>query len=139
MAAKQKQTANKRPKPQIAGAGRGNVFPPVEHRFKLGNKAAVGYGRPRTIGELREYIQQLGEQPSGLPELTRLDLLLRQMFASKNAGDRANVLKYGWGNVPQPIGGSDELGPIQIEAVEAYSFDAAVAAIAFRPNTNSTD
>ena len=51
----------------------------------------------------------------------------------------ANVLKYGWGNVPQPIGGSDELGPIQIEAVEAYSFDAAVAAIAFRPDTNSTD
>jgi len=136
---KQKQTASKPPKAKEIGAGNNGNLPPVEHRFKLGNKAAVGHGRPRTIGELREYIQQLGEQPSGLPELTRLDLLLRQMYASKNAGDRANVLKYGWGNVPQPIGGSDELGPIQIEAVEAYSFDAAVAAIAFRPDTNSTD
>ena len=136
---KQKQTASKPPKVKLVGAGNNGNLPPVEHRFKLGNKAAVGYGRPRTIGELREYIQQLGEQPSGLPELTRLDLLLRQMFASKNAGDRANVLKYGWGNVPQPIGGSDDLGPIQIEAVNAYSYDAAVAAIAARPDPDSTE
>ena len=139
MTTKRKQTAIKPPKPKADGAGRGGVKPPAEHYFKPGNKAAVGHGRPRTIGELREYIQQLGEQPSGLPNLTRLDVLLRSMFGSKNAADRANMLKYGWGNVPQPIGGSDDLGPIQIEAVNAYSYDAAVAAIAARPDTDSTE
>ena len=139
MALKRKQTPIKPPKLKVAGAGRGGVKPPVEHYFKPGNKAAVGHGRPRTIGELREYIQQLGDQPSGLPNLSRLDLLLRSMFGSKNAADRANMLKYGWGNVPQPIGGSDDLGPIQIEAVNAYSYDAAVAAIAARPDPDSTE
>ena len=139
MTTKRKQTAIKPPKSKADGAGRGGVKPPAEHYFKPGNKAAVGHGRPRTIGELREYIQQLGEQPSGLPNLTRLDVLLRSMFGSKNAADRANMLKYGWGNVPQPIGGSDDLGPIQIEAVNAYSYDAAVAAIAARPDTDSTE
>ena len=139
MALKRKQTPIKPPKLKVAGAGRGGVKPPVEHYFKPGNKAAVGHGRPRTIGVLRVYIQQLGDQPSGLPNLSRLDLLLRSMFGSKNAADRANMLKYGWGNVPQPIGGSDDLGPIQIEAVNAYSYDAAVAAIAARPDTDSTE
>ena len=139
MAAKRKQTPIKPPKPKADGAGRGGVKPPAEHYFNPGNKAAVGHGRPRTIGELREYIQKLGEQPSGHPDLTRLDVLLRSMFGSKNAADRANMLKYGWGNVPQPIGGSAELGPIQIEAIEAYSYDAAVAAIAARPDENSID
>ena len=136
---KKKQTANKPPKPKLPGAGKGGNLPPVEHRFKPGNKLAVGHGRPRTIGALRDYIQELGAQPSGMQDLTRLDVLLRHMFSSKNAGDRANVLKYGWGNVPQPIGGSDELGPIQIEAVEAFNYDAAVAAIAFRPDPDRAD
>ncbi len=139
MTSKTKQTPSKRSKPHNPAAGRnGNVIP-AKFNFKPGNKAAVGHGRPRTIGELREYIQKLGEQPSGHPDLTRLDVLLRSMFGSKNAADRANMLKYGWGNVPQPIGGSAELGPIQIEAIEAYSYDAAVAAIAARPDENSID
>lgn len=136
---KKKQTPKKPAKPAHPGAGRnGNVIPPQYH-FKPGNKAAVGHGRPRTISALREYIQELGAQPSGHQDLTRLDVLLRQMYGSKNAGDRANVLKYGWGNVPQPIGGSAELGPIQIEAVEAFDYDAAVAAIAARPDEDRTD
>ena len=123
---------------QAPGTGRGGTVPPVAKRFKAG-VSGNPKGRPRTIGELREYIQKLGEQPSGHPDLTRLDVLLRSMFGSKNAADRANMLKYGWGNVPQPIGGSAELGPIQIEAIEAYSYDAAVAAIAARPDENSID
>ena len=139
MKAKAKQTAIKPPKPKLPGAGKGNNVPPAEHHFKPGNKAAVGHGRPRTIGELREHIQQMGDQPSGHPNLTRLDVLLRAMFGSKNSADRANMLKYGWGNVPQPIGGSTELGPIQIEAVEAYSYESAVAAIAARSNEDTED
>ncbi len=77
---KKKQTPKKPAKPAQPGAGRnGNVIPPQYH-FKPGNKAAVGHGRPRTISALREYIQELGAQPSGHQDLTRLDVLLRQMF-----------------------------------------------------------
>lgn len=78
--------------------------PPVEHQFKPGNKAAVGHGRPRTISELRERIQELSEENvQGYKDLTRLDLLLRGMFASRNATDRNTLLKYGWGNVPDEM------------------------------------
>ena len=133
------QTAKKRLSPPAEGAGRNGNVPPEEHRFKTGNKAGVGHGKPRTIGELREHIQLIGEQRSSVADMSRLDVLLRQMFGSKNAGDRATLLKYGWGNVPQPIGGSAELGPILIEAIEAYSYDAAVAAIAARPDAHSID
>lgn len=117
-------------------AGYGGIVPPVEHQFKPG-QSGNPKGRPRTIGELRELIQKIGEQPSGATDMTKLDVLLRQMFASKSATDRLNILKYGWGNVPMPIGGSTELGPIQIEAIEAYSYDAALAAIAARPDEDS--
>ncbi len=123
-------------KTQNPNAGRGGVVPPVEHQFQPG-QSGNAKGRPRTIGELRELIQKIGDQPSGAADLTKLDVLLLKMFASKSASDRLNILKYGWGNVPLPIGGSHELGPIKIEAIEAYSYDVALAAIAARPDEDS--
>ena len=129
-------TTQPEPPQHNPAAGYGGIVPPVEHQFKPG-QSGNPKGRPRTIGELRELIQNIGEQPSGAKDMTKLDVLLRQMFASKSATDRLNILKYGWGNVPMPIGGSTELGPIQIEAIEAYSYDAALAAIAARPDDNS--
>lgn len=72
----------------------------AEYKFKSGNKAAVGHGRPRTIGELRDLIQDIGAEKIHGADLTRLELLLRGMFASRNAADRTTILKYGWGNVP---------------------------------------
>ena len=133
------ETAKKRLAARAPGAGRNGNMPPVEHRFQPGNKVAVGKGKPHTITELRQHIQAIGEQRSATHDLTRLDVLLRQMFGSKNAGDRATILKYGWGNVPQPIGGSTELGPVQIEVVEAFDYGAAVAAIAARPDQDRAD
>ena len=137
MSAKRKQTTSKPAKPLVPGAGRGGNIPPTEHRWPKG-VSGNPHGRPQTITALKTYIQALGAEPVN-GTMTALDLLLRSMFGSKNAADRANMLKYGWGNVPQPIGGSAELGPIQIEAIEAYSYDAAVAAIAARPDENSID
>jgi len=140
MTAKRKQTTSKPAKPKVPllpGAGRGGNIPPTEHRWPKG-VSGNPHGRPQTITALKAYIQALGAEPVN-GTMSRLDLLLRSMFQSKNSGDRLNLLRYGWGNVPQPIGGSDDLGPIQIEAVNAYSYDAAVAAIAARPDTDSTE
>lgn len=118
------------------GTGQGGTPPPVEHQFQPG-QSGNPKGRPRTIAQLREHIQEIGEQPSGAADMTKLDVLLRQMFASKSATDRLNILKYGWGNVPLPIGGSVELGPIKIEAIEAYSYESALTTIAARPDEDS--
>lgn len=127
----------KRKAPLLPGAGKGGKIPPAKHRWQKGTSGNP-HGRPQTITALKAYIQALGAEPAN-STMTRLDLLLRSMFLSKNSGDRLNLLRYGWGNVPQPIGGSDDLGPIQIEAVNEYSYDAAVAAIAARPDPDSTE
>ena len=100
-------------------------------------------GRPPVGKSIAELVRTIGNEVlDEQRNWTRIDVLLRKLYQDANNGKHAAaqiILDRGWGNVPQPIGGSDELGPIQIEAVEAYSFDAAVAAIAFRPDTNSTD
>ena len=120
----------------IAKAGKGGTIPPVEHRWKAGDPSPNPKGRPRTISDLKAHIQEMSEQGVGATDVTRLDLLLRAMFQSKSAADRLTILRYGWGNVPQPVGGSDDLGPIQIE-ITPYNYDSAVARIAARPNQDS--
>jgi hypothetical protein len=60
-------------------------------------------GRPRTLSDLRELIQEMGDEPTSDPKLTRLRLLLRGMYAARNASDRRAVLEYGWGKVPQDL------------------------------------
>ena len=100
-------------------------------------------GRPPVGKSIAELVRSIGNEVlDEQRNWTRIDVLLRKLYQDANNGKHAAaqiILDRGWGKAPQPRGGSDELGPIQIEAVEAYSFDAAVAAIAFRPDTNSTD
>lgn len=84
-------------------AGNGGTVPPVSNQFRPGNPG--GPGRPKTVGQLRDYIQSLGGEEVGTEKsgaiITRLDLMLRSMFVSKNASDKENILKYGWGTVAQ--------------------------------------
>ena len=97
--ANDRKTSKKRPK----GAGRnGNVLP-KEYQFKPGNTAAVGHGRPRTISELRELVQEIGAEGLTQDGLTRIAAKVRLLYASKNAGDTATLLAYGWGKPKQEI------------------------------------
>jgi hypothetical protein len=81
----------------------GYAKPPLEAQFKLGNTAAVGHGRPRTLSELRELIQAIGAEPLTQDGLTRLEAKLRILFTSKNATDALTILQYGWGKVKEQI------------------------------------
>jgi hypothetical protein len=77
--------------------------PPEEHRWKAGDPSPNPKGRPRNLGQLRELIQQLGNETITQQGLTRLEALLRGMFAGRSASDKLHVLEYGFGKVPQPI------------------------------------
>lgn len=100
-------------------------------------------GRPPVGQSIAELVRSIGNEVlDEQRNWTRIDVLLRKLYQDANNGKHAAaqiILDRGWGKPAQPIGGSSELGPIQIEALEAYSYDAAVAAIAFRPNPDSAD
>lgn len=126
------------------------TLPPAAepHKFKPGNKAAVGHGRPRTLSELRELIQSIGSEQIQGADLTRLDLLLRGMYASRNASDRLTLLKYGWGNVPEEIRGAwqDELETMLLsgqltlqDAIEVIQDGSLVAEFFKRPRLQHLD
>ena len=78
----------------------GDRNPPIETQFKPGAPSPNPKGRPRTLGQLKDLIQELANEitPSGM---TRLELMVRSMMLSKNATDKEHVLAYGWGRVPQ--------------------------------------
>lgn len=80
----------------------GYANPPVETQFPPGNKAAKAATGPRTHRQLRELIQEMGDEPTA-GELTRLKLLLRGMYSSKSPADKDNILKHGWGVPAQPV------------------------------------
>ena len=106
---KSKQGNNSDSTPTRSGAVSpvGYKKPPVEHRFKKG-QTGNPHGRPRTISELRERLLEIGAEPiASDPKMTRLDLFLRGMFASKAPADRKTILEYAFGKVPLPIGVMD--------------------------------
>ena len=98
------KTASKR-----RGAGNGGIVPPVEHRFKEGNQAAVGYGRPRKLAEFQELIKDtLAEDASYTDPVTgcsfkgtRAQAMIRTMLV-KSPSDRIALLEYIFGKVTQP-------------------------------------
>ncbi len=115
-----------------------NLAPP----FTKGDPRINRKGRPKSFDALRTLAQEIsGEllQSTNGETVTRIEALLRVMSSSKNPADRGLFLAYAYGKPPQPIGGSPELGPIKIELLEAYSYDAAVAAIAARSDEDSAD
>ena len=102
------KTAHKR-RVNVPGAGDGGTIPPIEHRFKPGNKAAVGYGRPRKLEAFQELIKDiLGEEQTTVLDngqritLTRAQVLVRMML-TKSPSDRIALLEYAFGKVKQEM------------------------------------
>jgi len=96
--AKAVETGAKRDGKTKVGPG----HPPLEHRFREGNQAAVGHGRPRKLAELKELILETLAQDAGLVEgqrLTRAQAMIRLMI-SKSPSDRLAILEYAFGKVP---------------------------------------
>ena len=92
-------------KQALPGAGNGGIIPPVEKRWKAGGPSPNPHGRPKTLKELRKLIQSVGEENLSEAQFTRIELKVRQLFASKNSKDTEHLLSYGWGKVPQAIVG----------------------------------
>lgn len=95
------QTANKRRiEPQKGASPVNGVVPPIEHRFKPGNQAAVGHGAPRKLKEFQELIldtmaEMLGAE--GGQKFTRAQAMIR-LGLNKNP---VPFLEYVFGKVPQ--------------------------------------
>jgi hypothetical protein len=75
--------------------------PPVETRFKKGDKRINRGGRPRDFDMLRKLAQQIAGEalPSreGEQAMTRVTALLRVMSSSKAPADRRTFLEYAYG------------------------------------------
>jgi hypothetical protein len=93
------KAAQKRREP-VAGAGNGGVVPPVEYRFKPGNRAGVGHGRPRKLKDLQELIIETLAEETG--NMTRAQLMVRTMLI-KSPSDRKTLLEYVFGKVPDVV------------------------------------
>ncbi len=99
-------------------------------------------GVPSDAIAMRQHIKQIASEliGSGSTEMTRLDAMLRQLFSSRNPAHNKLALQV---FDPKILQGHLDLTsagqPIQIEAVEAFDYDAAVAAIAARPDEDRTD
>jgi len=80
------------------------VEPPPEHRFRPGNTAAVGHGRPRKLADFQELIKDTLAEELHLPEgiLTRAQAMIRTMLI-KSPSDRIALLEYAFGKVPQHL------------------------------------
>jgi hypothetical protein len=58
-------------------------------------------GRPKTFKQLRALAIQIADEPvKDGDTVTRIEKMLREMAKSDNPSDRALLLKYAFGNVP---------------------------------------
>lgn len=110
-------------------------------KFEKGNRTGFAshpeninrHGRPKTHDQLRKLIQTMGAEVVEGSGLTRIELKMRAMYASKSATDNANLIEHGWGRVPVEVTGRDG-GPIEIKG---FKYGVAIANIAPRPVADS--
>lgn len=61
-------------------------------------------GRPKNFKQLRELVVSIASEPvKDGDTITRIEKMLREMAKSDNPSDRALLLKYGFGNVPDEV------------------------------------
>jgi hypothetical protein len=72
--------------------------------FVKGDPRINRLGRPKNIDQIRALIQDIaGEVVEPNKEWSRIEVLLRAMFISKNSQDRRSLMEYGWGIVPRSV------------------------------------
>ena len=75
--------------------------PPLDTRFKKGDKRINRGGRPKSFDMLRKLAQQIGGEAlptkEGEAAITRVTALLRIMSTSKAPADRRTFLEYAYG------------------------------------------
>ncbi len=61
-------------------------------------------GRPKSFKQLRALAVQIASEPVKDGEtVSRIEKMLREMMKSDNPSDRALILKYAFGNVPENL------------------------------------
>ena len=74
------------------------VVPPVHSRFGQPGGNKQGKGPVRSVKQLRNLIQEIGDEKvkHNKKEVTRLEKMLYGMYSSKQSADKANILKGGF-------------------------------------------
>lgn len=72
--------------------------------FVKGDPRINRRGRPKSFKQLRALAVSIASEPvKDGDTITRIEKMLRDMIKSDNPSDRALILKYGWGNVPDEV------------------------------------
>lgn len=99
-------------------------------------------GVPRDAILMRQHMRQIAAELIGKneTEMTRLDALLRLLFTSRNPAHNKMALQVLDPKILQDtLDLTTTRGPIKIELIEAYSYDACTAQIAARPDEDNPD
>ncbi len=125
---------------------------PMQRRLanlKKGKPLAKGFdprrnikGVPKDTLLMRKHMRDIAAEliGKGETEMTRLDAMLRQLWGSRNPAHNKMALQVLDPKILQEaIDLTTTGGPIKIELIEAYSYDAAVAKIAPRPVGDSNN
>lgn len=76
-----------------------NLKPFVKNDPRINRK-----GKPRSFKQLRALAVKIAQEPvKDGDTVTRIERMLREMMKSDNPSDRALILKYAFGNVPDEI------------------------------------
>ena len=108
----------------------------------LWKKGASGNpkGRPKMNHSIAEQVRMIGAEIPSKSKDTRMRSILLRLFRDARNGKTAAaqvLLDRAYGKPAQPIGGSEDLGPILIEAIKGYNYDTSIASLAPGPMDDS--
>lgn len=83
--------------------------------FKKGDPRINRYGRPKSFDVLRKLAQRIANEPAAVKDgytVTKIEVMLLNMMASKNSTDKKTFLEYAFGKVPDELNLNGELKTI---------------------------